>query len=258
MTTSDRPGRPSSAASRAHGWRTPSRRARRGSRPAGASRAATVPADRPVRRGRLVAGQRRRSALDLRPGRGPVGVRGRTHVVRPSRQASVAWPRSRPWRSRPRPPRGRSSQWSGLARQRARLGVGGRLAEVLGHRGIRLGRDDVVHEHVDAVGMLGLGTRASRCRTSRSSPPWAGRPRPWPPFVLEHVGDDLPGGAEDAVTRLERGVLVGVQAPVPADDAALRLSRSTAAWNWVSSSAYGLVMPSSGWVAMRYTAASAM
>ena len=32
----------------------------------------------------------------------------------------------------------------------------------------------------------------------------------------------------------------------------------TAASNWVWSSAYGLVIPRSGWVAIRYTAASAM
>ena len=120
------------------------------------------------------------------------------------------------------------------------------------------GRDDPVHPHVGAVRVLGLrrdhpGVRpAGRAlaRQDRLDRRLVG---------LGEVGDDLPGGADHRVAGLERLDLLGVVATSTRRcSRSASLSRATAASNCLSSSAYGFLMPSSGLVFIRYSAASAM
>ena len=80
-----------------------------------------------------------------------------------------------------------------------------------------------------------------------------------PVLALQQVRHELPRRADDDVARGVRGHLVGVGAPVEGAVVALLLSsRSIAAWNCASLSWYGFLIPRSGCVVMRCSAASAM
>ena len=169
-------------------------------------------------------------------GRGRVGRR---------RSPPAGWSSTRPCRSTPRRSRGSARSGRARASRRSRRPawlVGASPNQTVAWR-VGLGRHHVVHPHVHAVGVLGLRWRSSRCRTSRSSPRPAGRPRSagsracsrltW--YCQDRPDDDVAGA------RTTRSGRCSVPQYSGAVRRAAASSRSIAASNCASLSWYGFV-----------------
>src|SRR6476661_6959754 len=107
----------------------------------------------------------------------------------------------------------------------AGLAVGRCLTEPLGHLGVHLRADDVVHPLVGTGLVLALGGHHPGVRPAGRA--LAGQHRLDLHLLvrLDVVGDDLPGGADHRVAGVEGLLRLEVVRPVLADDGVLRLEQ---------------------------------
>ena len=117
------------------------------------------------------------------------------------------------------------SQWSLTAVSRARLRVRRRLAEPLGHRGVGLRGDDVVHPHVHAVRVLGLGRDHPGVRPAGRALLRAASSRSCTLSASSRFAITCQVVPTTRVAAGERRLLLGVVRPVLADVRALLLEQ---------------------------------